>query len=583
MGKFDKGPIENINEAHDYANAEKAFKELPAFITLDKSDPKIAEAINFLAEEVAEQSRLAYINRHQFDLGSREAIKKSREIKVEASGRGIKTSANPGKYFKAIYERVANAIDQMITDNARWVSVQEKKVLDILPEEDPREIHDFFGHGLKMFFLQQFRLESLQSKEHSKEKVSISLQDPQYIKDQIFAYSFDFIQSLKESAREEVTPRQALRLAELTYQYNPGVLQEFMKKYPQIEKGVILVVLTAYRNPEEFLNSYITRVEELTKKYKGKVGKGVISQAALGYAPTKKNPNNSEKFIETYMLEVIRLRGLYPGVSNTVLHDAASNHPNSKENPRNSENSLDSYLLALKTLSANYPKVDTHVIQQFILKYRANAKDVIDRYINKLPELMKKYKELGVNNYAIRFICMSTPSTKYHPDRPEKNLDSYIEKLDDLRKRYGKNENKKDEGVDDIVLKYAIFANLSNSEGYIKNYIQFLGELKKNYDGVVDKRALNHASRRYCLKEDGLEKAKNFLNKYITEVERLLKKYLGFEKDTTLYAALKHPDDPDTYIEECQKGLHPKEEQEADLNNPDVIGDLSEIDIENIE
>ncbi len=257
--------------------------------------------------------------KEKIDFSVRSAIKTSRNIKEESRDNNTIVRGKRGKNIEKVQANVSKELIDVLSENQDWIDEQKHKIRGILTGIDENEVFQAFKDGLMIFFKQQYRLLTQDQKTSSRHSKAIPnvLEDQEYIREQIIAYTFDFIQLLKASIKEGMTPTQALEIASLSYHHNPDVLRELTKKYPEVNEIVINQAIIRYpSNPEKFINYYINKVVELSFKYPD-VDQWAINLVALHHT------SNPEKTIDRFLKLVPELKSKYPDVRITVIKQAS--------------------------------------------------------------------------------------------------------------------------------------------------------------------------------------------------------------------------------------------------------------------
>lgn len=259
----------------------------------------------------------AHVMNEGTNFNIRGAIKTSREIKKEARERNTFVRGNRGKNVEEVQANVTSILNDLILENKGWVEEQKGKILKIVEGLDEQEVFNAFENGLMTFFKQQYRLFTQDQKDLRHIEIPAALQDKEYVRNQIAAYSFDFIQLLRNSIKEGATPKQALQLAMLAYHHNPDIHRAFAEKYPDVNEIVINQAVLKYpSHPEKFVENYLEKVNELSEEYPD-VDKWVINFVALHYI------SQPEGAIDRFLALVPQLRAKYPDVRVTAIKQAS--------------------------------------------------------------------------------------------------------------------------------------------------------------------------------------------------------------------------------------------------------------------
>ncbi len=236
-------------------------------------------------------------------------IKESRSQKELAKEQGVGLRGQRGKYIEEIEQKIKTEVQDLLDENREWINEKKEKVLEVISgrdvsdetkkkevmlDFDDREVFRAFDEGLIIFFKQEYRLMTKDQKREHKATPD-NLQNPEYIRKKILAYTFDFIQSLKASQRVGIMPLQALELAKLSYWHNPGLIKKLFEKYPNVDRKVIIAI--ARRNPsktEDYIDEYLLRVKEFKIKYPD------IDEEVINYIAFHRHIK-PDKFIADYL------------------------------------------------------------------------------------------------------------------------------------------------------------------------------------------------------------------------------------------------------------------------------------------
>jgi len=249
------------------------------------------------------------------DFSIRRLIIKSRHSKEESREKKVILKGSSDENLVEIEGDAELVLKELMEENSEWIEIQKKRILADFSSLNEEKVVKVYNQGLLIFLKQQYRLFTNDQKSGQRIFPSI-MKSRDYLRQQIIAYTFDFIQSLKASKKEGLTPDQALKLAYLSYRHDPDVLKKLSAKYPKIEKWILKQILLQHpSDSEQFIIDYLKTVDELIIKYP-EVDLGVIHQATLGYF-------DPVTFIENYLKEVERLLGIYPKVHKSVLKYAA--------------------------------------------------------------------------------------------------------------------------------------------------------------------------------------------------------------------------------------------------------------------
>ena len=258
--------------------------------------------------------------KEQPNFSVRSAIKVSREIKNQSKENNTVVRGRRGKNIEQIQADVGQILGVVMSENQDWINEQKNKIQNIIPDINDEELFGTFERGLMTFFKQQYRLftqDQQTSSTHELKIIPDILKDKEYIRQQITAYTFDFIQLLKKSIKEGMTSRQALEAASLAYRHNPNIFRELTIKYPDATEMAIDAAIIGYPSKsEKFLEGYRQRVAELSSKYP-EIDKWVINFVAVAH------PSHPEKTIDRFLKLIPKLKEKYPHIRLTAIKQAA--------------------------------------------------------------------------------------------------------------------------------------------------------------------------------------------------------------------------------------------------------------------
>lgn len=307
-------------------------------------------------------------------MNERESIRTSRDIKEEALERGVTTKGLQGEELKKVYEDVNIVRDILEKDYPEWITEQQGKIVKMFPDIPAENLKESFDKGLEVFFTQQFRL-------FRKTGQTALLDDVDYLHGQIFAYTFDFIQSLKQSGKLSISSGPALEVAQYSYLHNPDAVQSLRRKYPSLPDYVVTLAITSHPvNPEGFLKGVAQTIDDLKIQYPKtqypNLEDSVITRAAVSHSS-----DNARQFIEQFLKKFTDLKKEYPSPPDFVIVNAVSNYPSS------SKKFLEQFLKAIEILKKNNPDVPEGKIIFVANNNPSNPQKALDAYKHQeLPE-----------------------------------------------------------------------------------------------------------------------------------------------------------------------------------------------------
>ncbi len=268
----------------------------------------------------------------------KEAVKLRRTIKGLAHLEDIDLRGRRGQQLVGILNHTESVLSELRGEYKDWIeqkyelSVKNKsgeiqKLGDYLAPVGPTVVEEAYQGGLATTITQEFKTYNKESREEV-----VKLDDPEYLRNVITAYTVEFWHSLRLSQRLEINPDIALDIARLSYHFNPTRLIQLVDKYikhpnpdfyPEVDVNMSVIqaaVLSNPTNPEASLNRFIENVARLQAKYPD-LNPSVINSAALSY------PKNPDAFIDDYKAATARLQAKYPDLNPSAIERAALNYP----------------------------------------------------------------------------------------------------------------------------------------------------------------------------------------------------------------------------------------------------------------
>jgi hypothetical protein len=181
------------------------------------------------------------------------AIEAGREIKEYANLIEAKSGGGIGKDLEEIIEETNDLANDLYEDNKEWVDNHLEKLQSILPGAQIEDIKESYINGLNRFIKRQYRT----YKKESPKELDI-LKDKQYLRDSIFAYTFDFILLARQAQKTTESPIRALKIATNANMLSPESLRNLTSKYSELGNAAINMAVIGYpTNPEKFLDRII--------------------------------------------------------------------------------------------------------------------------------------------------------------------------------------------------------------------------------------------------------------------------------------------------------------------------------------
>ncbi len=309
--------------------------------------------------------------RPTFESSPSEVIKESRLIKGISKDEEIRLNS-PSKEGAKVENQAIEVMESMAEEQKDWVAEKKQELLGQLEGVDETELMSAFERGLKTFMRQQVKLFSEVS---PKAKVTF---DEQYLRDAVFAYTFDFILSARNAIRRGVNPKSALKIAKRSYRNDPDFLTQLTKKFPDLDSGVVTIAASSYPlSAEKFLKEVQKTIPELQEKFPD-MDLSIIKRAAVNH------PNEPEEFLEKVTEEIKNLTKQFPSESPTVIKSAAQT--------KNSEEFMKRFQKEFTRLTAEFPDLGKWVINLAILNH-SGPDEFIDKFKISIIDLKKEFPE----------------------------------------------------------------------------------------------------------------------------------------------------------------------------------------------
>ena len=245
-------------------------------------------------------------------------IREGRKVKETAREEGINISGGmPEVFSQEVVPALQSRVNEAVATHRGWLEAEWEKQSALLGLKEPVP----FDEALPYF--QKTLEKRVKLYGRTMGKPAEALADDVGLVDTLCEQAaFDFIMSLRMSAQEGETYKNALKIASLSHWLNPMDIKRLGTKYEDVDQSVIKTAALSYpMNPDAFIDRYLGEVERLGTKYED-VDQSVIKTAALH------NPKNPDAFIGQYLGEVERLGTKYEGkVDQSVISRAALSYP----------------------------------------------------------------------------------------------------------------------------------------------------------------------------------------------------------------------------------------------------------------
>ena len=218
-------------------------------------------------------------------------IREGRKVKETAREEGINISGGmPEVFSQEVVPALQSRVNEAVATHRGWLEAEWEKQSALLGLKEPVP----FDEALPYF--QKTLEKRVKLYGRTMGKPAEALADDVGLVDTLCEQAaFDFIMSLRMSAQEGETYKNALKIASLSHWLNPMDIKRLGTKYEDVGQSVIkTAALHNPKNPDAFIDRYLGEVERLGTKYEGKVDQSVISRAALSY------PKNPDAFIDWF-------------------------------------------------------------------------------------------------------------------------------------------------------------------------------------------------------------------------------------------------------------------------------------------
>jgi hypothetical protein len=385
-------------------------------------------------------------NENQYNLQeAKEAIKGSRDIKEYANLIELDSRGRADKKIEDIIDQTNNIAGDMYDQNKEWVDGHLEKLQGLFPDASTEDIKSAYFSGLDRFIKRQYKV----YKKDEPSELS-TLEDRQYLRDTIFAFTFDYILLARLTHRKTSSSKTALQIATNASMLSPEDYKNLVTNYSQLGEGAINAAATDRPlNPEKFLDGIIESIERLkyNKKY-ADLGDRALKEAVIN------RPTNPEKYLDNALSTITRLRtdDRYDSLGDSTIKTAAINYPT---NPEKFLNNVISSVGRLKR-NEKYAGLGEGAINIATVSYPTNPEKFLDGVIVSIERLKSNEKYTGLGDNAINVAAIS------HSTDPEKFLEGVIVSIERLK------NNERYAGFGDSEIYTAAIGHPSNPESYLE-------------------------------------------------------------------------------------------------------------------
>jgi HD-GYP domain-containing protein (c-di-GMP phosphodiesterase class II)/chloramphenicol O-acetyltransferase len=455
---------------------------------------------------------------------AKEAIKTGRNIKEYANLIGAKSTGGISNELNESIDQTHYLVEDLYEKNKDWVDEYLNKIKEIYPNATEDEIKDSYFTGLDRFIKRQYRTYKKESPAELQ-----NLNDNQYLRSSIFAFTNDYIQLAKLAQRTTDSPNTALGIATNANLLSPTQFRDILTKYTSLGDAAINRAAVDYSsNPEKFLDDMIVTVERVKADPKyAALGEATINKAAINYS------SNPEKFLDGVIVTVERLKAdpMYTALGDTAMNRAAINYPS------NPEKFLDGVIVTVERFKADlrYTALGDTAINKAAINYSSNPKKFLDDMIVTVERVKADPKYAALGDAAINRAAVDYSSN------PEKFLDGAIETIDRLK------ANPKYTTLGDWAINRAAINYSSNPKKFLDGMIETTERLKSDPKySVLGDRTINTAAINY------LSNPEKFLDGVIETIDRLKAnpKYTTLGDWAINRAAINYPSNPEKFLDD---------------------------------
>jgi hypothetical protein len=235
----------------------------------------------------------------------KEIVKHHRFLKEFAREEEIELAGRAGKELEEILNRADQVLDKLYLQNREWIE-EKIRSLGYLADIPRESIEDYYKRGLATYLRQEYRLIKAASPEET-----TKLEEEGYLSDAIFAYTFDFLRTLRVCKRLGISPSQSLDMARFSYRFNPDILTKLLNQFPDFEKYILIRACVGHSDPEEFLSGLRKKLPELERQFP-EFERSVIIDACLGYS-------DPEEFLSGLRKKLPELERQFPEFGRSVI------------------------------------------------------------------------------------------------------------------------------------------------------------------------------------------------------------------------------------------------------------------------
>ncbi len=340
------------------------------------------------------------------EFSPKEAIKNSQFIKEFAQSENLKLSGGTPKEFTRIELDAQELLKQVQSENKEWVEEKLAPLNDYLSEIDEQVLEANFQDGFRLYLKNIYYL----FRKVSPQEIA-KMEDENYLREVIFTYFFNFIQTVKKMSKDNVAPNTAIEIAKKSYRFNPNDFRKYQNAFPEMETWVILHAMKVYAEPENFMQDVEIKKTELAQDFPD-FEDWIIMRAVVNY------PTKSKDYLRNIEKKLPELKKKYPDFSdNNIIYILAvcTTSPEKK---------LKDLYETLPDLREKYPEFSDALLLAIAQKHKQP-----EIFIEKVRETLGRLEELypDIPQYTLLKAAVN------HPKDPEKWIDNSIKETVELK------------------------------------------------------------------------------------------------------------------------------------------------------
>lgn len=178
----------------------------------------------------------------------RDSLRENRSVKDYVHEHELMKGGRFGKDVEDAFSTALKICNDLEVEN----SDQIYRFMQTIDPQEHTHLRDAFYDGLKMSISMRQKF----LKDNNPDEL-VSLQDPQYIKSLIEAYSFDFYGLYSSAKKYAIQDATAIEIAKFAYHHNHTLLKNLHSEFPDVPDWVISFGLTKHvKDPRRYIQRY---------------------------------------------------------------------------------------------------------------------------------------------------------------------------------------------------------------------------------------------------------------------------------------------------------------------------------------